>query len=436
MKRIVSALLSAALAVSSASVINVSAADYGDGKNLVLLGDSVAAGYGLSEQELNYGQICADYLGGSVENYAHSGDETDDLLNVISNFSEEQKTAAGNADVIVISIGGNDLMQEFAKEFLKYALTKGLLTEQYSSLTEADIDAIEKLDLLSLMKGVIDEEKAKAFALGDPITFVSKLNVIGNGINKGLTANTIIPNIQQAVSSLKEINPDAKIIVQTIYNPIQFEEGYFEKIGKGENYAKAIDNVRKVFRNILESFNTQLAGVEGIEIADIYTDFSSKDDNGREYSWYFTKMQAPSRAEMDIHPTQAGHLAIAANIIGVIGEKNDDGSKLRQLYNNLSDKESYPAAALASYENVCGTYSLGDLNDDGKIDSTDASSVLREYSLASTEKPTSFTDAQKKAGNVDGSGSVDATDASTLLRYYSYTSTGGTDTLKQFLQKH
>ena len=162
MKRIVSALLSAVLVVSSASALSASAENYGEGKKLVVLGDSVAAGYGLLSEECNYGQICADYLGGSVENYAHSGDETDNLLDVISNFSDEQNTSVSNADIIIISIGGNDLMQGFAKEFLKYAVTKDLLTEQYSDLTTEAIDAMDKINLTSLTDGFIDEDKLKA----------------------------------------------------------------------------------------------------------------------------------------------------------------------------------------------------------------------------------------------------------------------------------
>ena len=433
MKRIVSALLSAVLVVSSASALSASAENYGEGKKLVVLGDSVAAGYGLLSKECNYGQICADYLGGSVENYAHSGDETDNLLDVISNFSDEQNTSVSNADIIIISIGGNDLMQGFAKEFLKYAVTKDLLTEQYSDLTTEAIDAMDKINLTSLTDGFIDEDKLKALAKSDPINFISKLNVMGNTVNSSVIQASVIPNIQKAVNQIKEKNPDARIIVQTIYNPLQFEQGYFESKGKSTDYVKAIDNVRRVFKNILTTFSTQLGTVEGIEIADIYTDFSSKDENSAEYAWYFTNMQTDNP---DIHPSQKGHLAIAANILNVIGEKSDNGSKFRQIYNTLSDKEKYPAAALSSYENLCGTYSLGDVNDDGKIDSTDASAVLKEYSCASTSKESYLTDTQKKAADVINDSVFDANDASKLLAYYSGLSTSSTYTMKEYLLTH
>ena len=432
MKRFVSALLSAAIVVSSASAMNASAENYGDGTKLVVLGDSIAAGYGLTDGEFNYGQICADYLGGNVENYAHSGDETDDLINIVSNFSAQQNSAVSDADVVVISIGANDLMQAFAKEFLKYAITKDMLTEKYASLTAEDIDAMEKVNLISLYQEMIDVDKAKAFAASDPLTFVTKLNTMGNTINSEVTQKYVIPNIQSTVNMIKEKNPDVRIIVQTIYNPIQFEDGFLEQ-NHSTDFVKAIDNVRRVFKNVLNNFRTQLKTVEGIEIADVYSDFSSTDEDSKEYSWYFTNMQAEN---MDIHPSQKGHLAIAANVLKVIGEKSDNGSKFRQIYNTVSDRSKYPAAALASYQEFCGTYSIGDVDDNGKIDSVDASAILKEYSLLSTQKTPLFDENQKKAADVNGDEFFDAKDASTLLGYYSSVSTGSRDTMKEYLKTH
>ena len=85
---------------------------------------------------------------------------------------------------------------------------------------------------------------------------------------------------------------------------------------------------------------------------------------------------------------------------------------------------------------MCGTYSLGDVNDDGKIDSTDASAVLKEYSCASTSKESYLTDTQKKAADVIHDSVFDANDASKLLAYYSGLSTGSTYTMKEYLLTH
>ncbi|SFY06807.1 leucine-rich repeat protein [Ruminococcus sp. XPD3002] len=77
----------------------------------------------------------------------------------------------------------------------------------------------------------------------------------------------------------------------------------------------------------------------------------------------------------------------------------------------------------------------GDLNDDGKIDATDATLVLVNYSLLSTGEKIQLTESQQKAADVNGDGKIDASDATMILQYYSYLSTGGKDSFADFLKK-
>lgn len=68
---------------------------------------------------------------------------------------------------------------------------------------------------------------------------------------------------------------------------------------------------------------------------------------------------------------------------------------------------------------------LGDVNDDGMVDATDASAVLAEYANLSTGGGGTFSDNQKSAGDVNFDNMIDATDASQILSFYAYLSTGG-----------
>jgi hypothetical protein len=68
---------------------------------------------------------------------------------------------------------------------------------------------------------------------------------------------------------------------------------------------------------------------------------------------------------------------------------------------------------------------LGDVNSDKKVNSVDASQILAEYAQTSTNRPSIFSDLQKKAGDVDENGRVNSVDASKVLAFYAYTSTGG-----------
>ncbi|MDE5765144.1 MAG: hypothetical protein K2I00_09290 [Ruminococcus sp.] len=67
----------------------------------------------------------------------------------------------------------------------------------------------------------------------------------------------------------------------------------------------------------------------------------------------------------------------------------------------------------------------GDIGGDGKIDATDATDVLVEYSRLSTNQPSGFTAEQTYAADIDNDGKIDSSDASFILTYYAYLSTKG-----------
>ena len=71
---------------------------------------------------------------------------------------------------------------------------------------------------------------------------------------------------------------------------------------------------------------------------------------------------------------------------------------------------------------------LGDVDGNGKINSSDASLVLMEYSALSTTGISKLSERQKQAADVNGDKSVNASDASKILAYYAATSTGKTPT--------
>lgn len=70
------------------------------------------------------------------------------------------------------------------------------------------------------------------------------------------------------------------------------------------------------------------------------------------------------------------------------------------------------------------TFNSGDVNNDGFIDSVDASLVLSEYALLSTENGIGeFTSEQRISADLNKDGEVNASDATLILMYYSYLST-------------
>lgn len=84
-------------------------------------------------------------------------------------------------------------------------------------------------------------------------------------------------------------------------------------------------------------------------------------------------------------------------------------------------------------EPLVPTYVLGDVDGDGEVNSSDASSVLSAYAITSTGGDSGYTETQTLAADVNFDNSVDSSDASSILSYYAYTSTGGTGSIEEFL---
>lgn len=78
--------------------------------NYLLLGDSIAEGYGIeNSDEACYGRIVADTNGYSYSNYAVVATDSSDLLTRLENYSSYQNAVAW-ADIISLSIGANDYL--------------------------------------------------------------------------------------------------------------------------------------------------------------------------------------------------------------------------------------------------------------------------------------------------------------------------------------
>ncbi len=123
----------------------------------------------------------------------------------------------------------------------------------------------------------------------------------------------------------------------------------------------------------------------------------------------------------------------------IVNSGNDTYNGVIRGYDNstaqaYAEKYNYKFESLGAAPTNTATES-GDLNDDGKIDATDATLVLVNYSLLSTGEKMQLTESQQKAADVNGDGKIDASDATMILQYYSYLSTGGKDSFADFLKK-
>ena len=103
-KSVLAVLLTAALLLGACSAALAAAKP-----RYVVLGDSIAYGSGLSNPtKAVYGKIVADTNGYEYENYAIPGHTTQNLLRRLEN--DKVRAAVKKADIISISIGGNNFL--------------------------------------------------------------------------------------------------------------------------------------------------------------------------------------------------------------------------------------------------------------------------------------------------------------------------------------
>lgn len=234
-KKLAAVLLALALVCALAAV---PAAAYGAGTKFVVLGDSIPAGEGATNKEEDaYAWIIANAKGFDLENHAVGGHTSGDLLGLLENDTKGILGDIAAADIIVLNIGGNNL------------LGSNVITLVLRAVFLKDTSTVDPY-IASF---------AEEFA--------------------------------EIVGQIRDLNPSAKFIVQTLYNCM---EGIPLV---GDAYEQAVTKLNKVYSDYLT------AHTGAYEIADIYSAFK-----GREGLVFSDRL----------HPSDAGHARIAAVLTGMI----------------------------------------------------------------------------------------------------------------------
>lgn len=197
----------------------------------LVLGDSIGYGSGLrNSKEACYGKIVADTNGYDYANDAIPGHTTQNLLSRL----EEKEVASHvkQADIISISIGGNNFLLGNMAGLLFDVMVKG------------------------------DDSAARA------------------------TVDNFYKDFDKIIKKIKSLNPDAVILMQTLYNP---QTGYI-----GEAYQVSIDILNEA---ILRYAQENEGAIETVDVASILK------DSGKDF------------AADGIHPSVQGNEKIAAAVL-------------------------------------------------------------------------------------------------------------------------
>lgn len=322
MKRTIAILLSLILVVSCVAVLvacdpkdkggeTVEQFYWGEGKDvaasdkteIVYLGDSIAEGIlGASPLPLRHEYAYANVIGRRNDftyyNHSVSGHLTDDMLALISN-EEGYDGARGlishikTADVLHISILGNDVLQDRDEVKLE-----GNPYGKYVSMHQVVCDA--------MIRGNYDG-----------------LNIALYGDAAGEGREGSYGYVIKIIDRLIELNPDAVIIFQKIYNPIANEDTPLVKADTRATLRKAgviptLDSLHELGNNLIGRMNALLQkAVDEFNAARTAEDkwtlttvdglaaFNKiYDEKGADAAW---KLIYPD----GIHPSDEGHAVLA-----------------------------------------------------------------------------------------------------------------------------
>lgn len=83
-----------------------------------------------------------------------------------------------------------------------------------------------------------------------------------------------------------------------------------------------------------------------------------------------------------------------------------------------------------------GVYALGDLNEDGYVNASDASLALNDYASFSAGNGHILEDILLVAGDANFDGVLNASDSSLILSYYAYTSSGNNESFPSYANRN
>ena len=290
-KRILSTLLALCLALSLLPASALAAG--GEQKSYVALGDSITTGYGLDEAQ-SFAEQIAEQEGYTLnDSLASDGATSTDLLEVVK--SEANADTLKNADLITITIGGNDLMNAL------YAY----LAEEYNNKQNSDT-SITAENVKALLAGeegaVVEQITMLVFAISNISNFQS--SSIANS-----AYDTLWDNFVEIIETIREINQNAQLIVVNQYNPYSHLTTGISGLDLS-SVISAFDSAVQVLNEAISSGET----IAGYTVADVYTKFKEAESNPCNAS------VSPS-INLDFHPNATGHGLIADTISALLTDE-------------------------------------------------------------------------------------------------------------------
>lgn len=306
MKKILKSVLSLVVTICLVTIPSQSLAATLNKNTYVALGDSISTGYGLEDRESDsfVSKIAKEY-NLNLTNLSEDGMNTTIMLNLLNSNDENSiayKEAIKNADLITVSIGGNDLFQPLMN-IMKQALNLN------SDATSEEVQEAIKNNSNALVNICTQLQNSETSEI-----LKNQLEIF----------STKFPQI---VNTIKALNPNAKIMIQTIYNPLNDSNKFMY-------LATIIDPFFQAMNKVIDE-----ASVIGYEVVDVYTEFKLND----------IEVSLTNIEDLDVHPNINGNDAIF-NLHKEILDNNNNPEPSYIEVKELSGIDRYETAIKVSQE--------------------------------------------------------------------------------------
>ena len=266
--------------------------------SIVVLGDSIARGYGLEDVEterfsaLLSEKLKKNYAEVNVANYGVDGRTGSELLDSIKNSPAPELK---DCDHVIISIGGNNILQSLKNMENLIGMAENfdpsVFIDYFKYLFAEDAETKEKFAYTLKIINAAFEDLNEAF---ESEQFDSVIE------NAGKNLEAEIPEI---VSEIRKINPDAKIYIQTVYNPYDGLTVSLNNIEETLDLAYHGERAVAKLNAPIES----LADVCGYTVVPVWRAFDESTKTLTNAGFELMK----GKFSVDPHPNSKGHAYIA-----------------------------------------------------------------------------------------------------------------------------
>ena len=301
------------------------------GSSYVALGDSITTGYGLGAGEQSFAELVGEARGYDLDDsLAAAGAVSADLLEVVTDPANAETLK--NANLITITIGGNDLMGAL------YAY----VAEAYNKTAQTPVTGTDIQLALMGMHPTIEQSTA---------LFYLALN-LGGFVTSGMDSalSDFQTNLRGVLQQLQESCPTAQIILTNQYNPY----GILKNVTSFSSLADQFDTGVGKLNAAIQAAIAQ-AGVDHLTLADVYTPFQAAIDRGENPC--NASATGLSDINPDFHPNALGHTLMAQAVAAAL-DLPDTATDIQVGGVTLQGSVTVPAYALTP-EGVVTTEGAG-----------------------------------------------------------------------------